>query len=182
VNADSIAVIRARIPYVDRRALSEAWFSALHLARADRRPGRRAPRAAAPAPGNAAARPAAVAKSSPASFGPRPLPQRTGGAATTAFGREVNVRPNGRSGGAVVVPFPSRAIRYAPVRASFHVGLDGGRVQIIVRRDGPVLHVVAVCSARHVDLVRRALACADLHLRLRGETVRSTVRARDGSA
>src|ERR1700726_4781449 len=29
----SIAVIQARLPYVDRRSLSEAWFSALHLAR-----------------------------------------------------------------------------------------------------------------------------------------------------
>jgi hypothetical protein len=182
VNADSIAVIRARIPYVDRRALSEAWFSALHLATADRRPERRVPRAAAPAPRNTAVRPAAVAKTPPASHGSRPLPPRTGGAARIAWGREAHMRPNGRPGGAVVVPFPSRAVRYAPVRASFHVGLDGGRVQIIVRRDGPVLHVVAVCSARHVDLVRRALACADLHLRLRGETVRSMVRARDGSA
>lgn len=182
MNADSIAVIRARIPYVDRRALSEAWFSALHLAAADRRPGRRAPRAAALATRKPAARAAAPPNVSPAPLGPRPLPPRSGGATTIAFGRETHLRPGARPGGAVVVPFPSRAVRYAPVRASFHVGLGGGRVQIVVRRDGPVLHVLAICSARHVELVRRALACADLHLRLRGETVRSMVRARDGSA
>ena len=74
-----------------------------------------------------------------------------------------------------------RRVRYAPVRASFHIGVGGGRVQIVLRRDGAVLHVVAVCSRRHVELVRRALACADLHLRLRGETIRSSVRTLEGA-
>jgi hypothetical protein len=39
------------------------------------------------------------------------------------------------------------------------------------------LHVIALCSEGHVELVRRALACADLHLRARGEKVSSSVRA-----
>jgi hypothetical protein len=72
-----------------------------------------------------------------------------------------------------------RSLRYPPVRASFHLAVDGGRVQILVRRQGTVLHVIALCSERHVELVRRALVCADLHLRARGERVQSSVRAFD---
>jgi hypothetical protein len=174
VNADSIAVIRTRLPYVDRRALSEAWFSALHLARGDGAAPKREPRATVTAP--PARMPArrlgsASAASSPQrslSFGPRRAPAPALAASPT---------PSRRTGGAVVAAFPSRRIRYAPVRASFHIGRGQGRVQIVLRRDGAVLHVVAICGRRHLELVRRALACADLHLRLQGETVRSSVRA-----
>src|SRR5580700_7978450 len=31
-DTEKIAVIATRLPYIDRRSLSEAWFSALHLA------------------------------------------------------------------------------------------------------------------------------------------------------
>ena len=66
---------------------------------------------------------------------------------------------------------------YPPVRASFTLTIEGARVQILLRRDGPALHVVALCTRRHVELVRRALACADLALRAQGTYVRSSLRA-----
>lgn len=179
MNADSIAVIRARLPYVDRRALSEAWFSALHLAHAEKSAPRRERKAAAsqgsggvPSERRAANRGALDPAHRSLSFAarhPRAIPLE----ASSARSR--------RLGGAVVAAFPMRRVRYAPVRASFHIGVGGGRVQIVLRRDGAVLHVVAVCSRRHVELVRRALACADLHLRLRGETIRSSVRTLEGA-
>lgn len=174
MNADSIAVIRTRLPYVDRRALSEAWFSALHLAHGEPPAPRRERRATVPPP--AATMPArrsgdgSVAGSTQRSVS-------LGARRAAAVALAASPTPSRRTGGAVVAAFPARRIRYAPVRASFHIGLDKGRVQIVVRRDGAVLHVVAICGRRHLELVRRALACADLHLRLQGESVRSSVRA-----
>lgn len=174
MNANSVAVIRARLPYVDRRALSEAWFSALHLTKDTTPPASRrraaAPRslAGAPPPGGAVARPAAVSAQTLRA----PKEPRDAAAPTErASARRESLRRD------VVVPM--RSIRYAPVRASFQLALDGGRVQILVRRQGTVLHVIALCSERHVELVRRALICADLHLRARGERVQSSVRAFD---
>jgi hypothetical protein len=72
----------------------------------------------------------------------------------------------------------AEAWRSQETRANFGIDLPGGgRVQILLRRDGRTLLVLALCSTRHVEFVRRALAGADLHLRLRGERVSSSVRA-----
>jgi hypothetical protein len=57
-------------------------------------------------------------------------------------------------------------------------------VQLVLRREGAVLHVVALCRRDSVDLVGRALAGAGLHVRSygAGESVRATVCALDGGA
>lgn len=176
MNANSVAIIRARLPYVDRRALSEAWFSALHLAGDQRASSsrRRAPlqRAVTGSPlGHTAATRSKVV---PLQTSRAPKTALAGGVSPErAVARRESVRRD------TLVPI--RSIRYAPVRASFGLGIDGGRVQILVRRQGAVLHVIALCSERHVELVRRALVCADAHLRGRGERVESSVRAFDGS-
>jgi len=181
----SIAIVRARLPYTDQRSLSEAWFSALHLAR--QREG-----------DTSFKRGAGTGRSRSSQSPPeRVMRERR---------REVSRALPGWQSEAVVETGPSQRREFAPVsatsrrralsralqcraaerqpptnnaRASFGVALDGGgRVQIILRREGRVLHVVALCSARHLELVRRALACADLHLRLSGERVSSSVRVR----
>jgi hypothetical protein len=201
---NSIAVIKTRLPYVDRRALSEAWFSALHLAR-DRAPlpFRHAARAISPQPPERGALPHRHAARA---ISPQP-PERgakgvrndwisaRGGA--TGRSRSCESPPehvmckrrreavelcHGWQSEGVVETDPSRREalmqRFKSFRAAFGVTLPGGgRVQILLRREGRILHVVALCSLRHVELVRRALACADLHLRARGEVVRSQVRA-----
>lgn len=176
MNADSIAVIRTRLPYVDRRALSEAWFSALHLAGDEHSPQSRSRKRADGVQPERRAR--QTVRDAAAAFGD---PRGDRIARANPRGNRVLASPAStlprRIGGAVVAPFPSRSVGYAPVRASFSIGIGRGRVQIVLRRDGRVLHVLAVCSRRDVELVRRALACADLHLRLRGETIRSSVRA-----
>lgn len=84
-------------------------------------------------------------------------------------------------------PFASpaaAALRYPPVHAAFRLELDGGRVHVVLRREGSVLHVVALCSERHVERVRRALGLAAEHLRLRGEALAVEVRpfAGEGAA
>jgi hypothetical protein len=38
-----------------------------------------------------------------------------------------------------------------------------------------ILHVVALCRPEIAATVRRALACADAHVRMRGEAIRSSV-------
>lgn len=180
MNADSIAIIRTRLPYVDRRALSEAWFSALHLAHEEKRAPQGARRAATSSEPPASKISLGPGASRPANGAPAARVPAMRTRDVRALASETSPTPSRKSGGAVVVPFPARGVRYAPVRASFGIGLGAGRVQIVLRRDGPLLHVVAICSRRHVELVRRALACADLHLRLRGEAMRSSVRAFEG--
>jgi len=178
VNASSVAVLRARLPYVDRRALSEAWFSALHLTKDERSSAqqRRAPASKVNFSVVSQREPSARADgASQRTALERKPPRPDCGYAARELGRRED-RPRRIS------PTGHRPMHYPPVRASFQLAIDGGRVQILVRRQGAILHVVALCSARHVELVRRALACADLHLRANGERVESSVRAFDAAS
>lgn len=183
-NARTLAVIRTRLPYLDRRALSQAWFSALGLR--EREP--RVP--------HALARGAAQTPAAPA-FARRPVDALLPvGEAPSRGTQALHARKQGPSCGADDVPGGERAaasgrgkaatrtaapaaatLRYPPVHAAFRLELDGGRVHVVVRRDGSQLHVVALCSARHVESVRRALGLAAEHLRLRGEVLAAEVRA-----
>ncbi len=181
---NSIAVIRARLPYVDRRALSEAWFSALHLACGPITNARRSQgqisqnsfpsRVEILASGRlmAVRGGATLPTRAPApSAGRRPERQSSFEAARVPRMERVR-RPGGGNVRA------AEAWRSQETRANFGIDLPGGgRVQILLRRDGRTLLVLALCSTRHVEFVRRALAGADLHLRLRGERVSSSVRA-----
>lgn len=178
--ADSIAVIRTRLPYLDRRALSEAWFSALHLARDARLsvPQRRAgdpgarPRAAAPP---TAAREPAL-RPAPAPAAPGASPRGTNARSPepkAAPGHELRVRldrarRSERVHGVTIPP---------PLHASFTLTVAGARVQMLVRREGPALRITAICARAQVEAVRRALASADLVMRLRGHLIESQVRA-----
>jgi hypothetical protein len=63
--------------------------------------------------------------------------------------------------------------------ARFTLMIAGARVALHVRGDGEKVIVIAVCSARHVNLVRRALVEAGEAMRLRGERVEMTVTAPD---
>ena len=171
----SIAVLRTRLPYTDRRSLSQAWFSALHLAQivpARGLPARRANDPSFFAP---------VVRSTTAAAGaqrPHEVSPRAPGAKP---GRTV-VRDTapGRVRDAEVTPKEKaafeRARSYPPFSTSLTVGVDGARVKLLVRREGAILHVVALCAPQSADLVRRALACADAYLGRSGESVRASVR------
>jgi hypothetical protein len=63
----------------------------------------------------------------------------------------------------------------------FMMTVAGARVALHVRRDGAKVIVIAVCSSRHVELVRRALAEAAIGMRFQGERVDTAVRAVDGA-
>jgi hypothetical protein len=172
--ANDIAAVRARLPYFDRRALSQAWFSAFHLA-SDATPPAAVKHAFAICEG--------------ASGGPLPrnatFQRRTPSLVPFAVPRPVRwlegvgaSRPAdpARRGERVATHFEA-ARRFPPLRASFTIAIEGARVQILLRREGQALHVVALCTRRHLELVRRALACAGFALRAQGEEVRSSLRA-----
>jgi hypothetical protein len=186
MSASKIAVIETRLPYTDRRALSEAWFSALHLAHDF------------PAQSASAQRPGAIFGRDPqtrsVSFARVAEQNVQRRAVENAFDPSCRrrVRAEGetplrrlsdaRPGTARRAAF-ERARSYAPFRTSITIaGANGTRVHLIVRRVGPTLHVVALCPPAVEAIVRRALASADLHFRARGERVAVDVNAKGVSA
>jgi hypothetical protein len=173
MNADSgkIAVITTRLPYIDRRALSEAWFSALHLASDGPIP----PRAVrAPEPD---VRESRASRGSVTAQAPRPC------RASDTRTRAPSAAPAGteRRGFGQSAAVRTARTAFAGVeaersfRTSLTVGVRGERVALSLRRSGGMLHIVAVCRPEVAAIVSRALACAGLYLRARGESVRSRV-------
>ena len=175
-DTEKIAVIATRLPYIDRRSLSEAWFSALHLA-SDGPPAHKPPerRGAAQARTKAAPPPASAAAS--------PEERVTAGRSRNgADSREARLmspsaamQPRLARAGATREAF-SQSRSYAPFRTSLTFGVHGERVALSLRREGATLHVIAVCRPDVEGIVRRALACVDLYLRVRGESVRASVK------
>ena len=181
--SSKIEIIQSRLPYTDRRALSEAWFSALHLA-SDGAPARSVPErrgvACGPARAEQAAHAGTIARGRAV----------TGVAAPFTGGRRMHASPVASSDAAerlrparkATSPHVLAATRgYPPFRTSLTIGLGKGRVQLLLRREGATLHVIALCRPQAVETVRRALALADAHLRMRGESVRSSVHAFAGT-
>jgi hypothetical protein len=169
-----ISVIATRLPFTDRRALSEAWFSALHLASdgpvspkaADRRGAvQEEARAALRSGGRSEA-------GTPAAATQRPIAVRHADASGRAFTASELLRAS--RGPREQAAF-ARARSYDGFRTSLTFGVEGERVALVLRREGATLHVVAVCRAEVADVVRRALASADLQLRARGESIRASV-------
>jgi len=180
--APGIAVLRTRLPYVDRRSLSEAWFSALHLASGAApdavRRAYRAPASGAPGLQHARipATPGEGASARPATAFARRY------AAVLRWYEGCDALPRSVDG-----PDALPAVRRATIRArsyparqtSLTVGVDGSRVQLLLRRDGNVLHVIALCRPDVAAVVGHALARADAHLRARGDAMRASVRTYD---
>jgi glucose dehydrogenase len=172
------AVIHERLPYLDRRALSQAWISAFHLA-AQTQAAQRVPVAhrspnvrPAPLPSRIDVRP----------MSPRSAPGRLATVERTRSRHlavvdpargEHRVRARGASSG--VARTAERS-----VQAQFTLVVDGTRVQILARRSGNRIDVVALCSARTADAVRRVLADPDRMLRVQGDRLAAHVRALPG--
>lgn len=162
-----LAVIATRMPYIDRRSLSEAWFSALHLASdgppvAAARDRRNVTVAAAPSR-HAQADPEKAIPTARTETASRP-------SAEIATRRTYDARV-----AAAARASYARARSYPPFRTALTLDANGERVQLLLRREGAILHVVALCRPQIAATVRRALACADAHVRMRGEAIRSSV-------
>jgi hypothetical protein len=157
--SDGVAVIATQIAQTDRRALSEAWYSALHLAHAAP-----PPRAAAAQRVATDARPAALARVASAPAHGERVP-----AALPAKARhDANVRsaavPERRRPVSETARRIERAVERLsvrrPVPAAHTLDVAGGRVRLLVHHDGQALRVVALCSSPLRDVVERALASA----------------------
>jgi hypothetical protein len=93
-------------------------------------------------------------------------------------GRPLERRSEPKARVAAMPPEVKRFVR----AGSLTLDAGGSRVQLVLRREGAVLHVVALCRRDSVALVGRALASAGLHVRRYGAggSVRATVCALEG--
>jgi len=157
--SDGVAVLATRIAQTDRRALSEAWYSALHLAH-DAPPVR----SAAAQRVVAEVRPAAIARSVP----PRAHGVRVAAPLPTRMRRDANVRstavPERRHPANETTRRIERAVERLSacrlVPAAHTLDVAGGRVRLLVHHDGTALRIVALCSSPLREVVERALASA----------------------
>jgi hypothetical protein len=156
----SVAVVATRLPDIDRRALSQAWFSALHLA--ESAPGRvPAARAAAAAPRDAARPQRESATIAPPVGGARVSP-RTNASRAASTPQPPTER---RKGGGELARRIERAIvkhvAGGPLRAAaIAIDAGDGRVHLLVRTDRATTRIIALCSPHLRERVDRALAHA----------------------
>jgi hypothetical protein len=156
---DGVAVIATQVARTDRRALSEAWYSALHLAHAN-------------GPAQAPSRARAI-RETPLARQPVPAaqPARVGTAHVAV------TRAPHRDRGNVALPADERrrpacavarriegAVTALRARVNGHaaqtIDVAGGRVRLLVRSDRGTTRIVALCSDELREPVERALARA----------------------
>lgn len=160
--SDGVAVIATQVAQTDRRSLSEAWYSALHLAH---------PAQVAPGP-----KPRKPTDPPPQSN--HALPSRREGAPLSSRTEDCNAIRRRVSAKAQPIELPverrrpvtaaAQRIERAvvrltgrrPVPAAHTVDVAGGRVRLLVHTDGRTTRIVAVCSSPQRDVVERALASA----------------------
>ena len=169
---DRIDVLTTQLAATDRRALSQAWYSALHLAEH-------------PAPRTASTgRRAGTMRSVERSRAPSaPTPARV--IATPARAAAVAPRAVTRRGQVELVVAERRAAKSTLARklerglaqragrerpSSFALSTADGRIHLIVRTDGIRTRLVAICAPSLRDRVERALAQARFALAGRGVT------------
>jgi len=163
-HASRLAVVSTPLPIVDRRALSQAWYSALHLVPPDR---------GTPAP---LTHPAVDSRGRPSAFRRSALQQDlasgTRAAAPESAVASRVAAPLERRGSPA--PLARRVVhaleRRIPARIPASVALrtDAGRIAIVVRKDGPTVRLIALCTPPLRDRVERALAQARYALAGRG--------------
>jgi hypothetical protein len=153
-----VAVIATQLAQTDRRALSEAWYSALHLTRSS------APLRAGSAHGAPpfartpdAHEPAGHTETWTAVATMSPRAQRGASARIEPVNerRRPPTETARRIGRAVAT---LAATPHEP--AAYTVDVAGGRVRLLVRTDGPTTRIVALCSRPLRVQVERALAGA----------------------
>jgi len=172
--APGVAVVATQLAQTDRRALSQAWYSALHLDRGDARVAA-PPRATnAVAPGSHQPRVARAAEHAP----PRAATQRVATSGHTAQANRAPLPLERRSLPTEAARRVERAVErivHAPHRpTSQTIAIDGGRVTLLVRSEPGATRIVALCSEPVRARVERALAHARFALAARGRAVHAS--------
>ncbi len=164
-----VAIVTARLAHTDRRALSEAWYSALHVApEAAPMPPSSHGRAGAGPVWDAHASYAAPATSPPNALGTRASSRNVRTATIVATPeRRRPATACARSFERAIVTLARRP--QPPVART--IVLEGGRVRLLMRSDERAVRIVAVCSDAQRAGVERALAHARFALAARGAHV-----------
>jgi hypothetical protein len=163
-------VIATQVARTDRRALSEAWYSALHLAHgpvaARGAHVRHVPLASAPAPRAQRDAGAATGASTPNVHGPARIRSRQPGEVHGIASVERR-RPACETSRRVERAVTTLATRWNG-HAAQTIDVAGGRVRLLVRADRGATRIIAVCSAPLREPVERALAHARFALAATG--------------
>jgi hypothetical protein len=163
------SILTAPLAAIDRRALSQAWYSALHLAR----PNAAAPTPSRPnAPSTASATPPGSAKSGAAAA--KPVAANPPALVWTRAGvREATVdaatdrrAPRTRLARDIERAFLDPRMRRE--RSTFSVGNGAARVVVVLQNVGDRVRLVAICAPACKIAVARALADARFALASRG--------------
>jgi hypothetical protein len=166
-----VAVLATHLASTDRRALSEAWYGALHLAVSPAARGIGA-RPAPHAPG--VAHVTSRSRRQPPSDPPAGSAGRRPVAARSHSEPHAEAAPERRASKSELTRTLERALlRRLPraAQAQFALAAAGGRVQLLVRADGTRTRIVAVCAPALRERVERALAQARFALAARAVRV-----------
>ncbi len=170
-----LAVVCTPLAKVDRRALSQAWYSALHLQTKDEARSRQALQAANPSE----LRPYSRAHADRAAEGL---------ARMTATSRKSTTRSQPRQTPAFERRKPPSEVarKIERLLRSSHDGSrsgtlalegDHGRVHIVIRLQGSHVRIIAVCAPQARELVRAALAEARYALAGTGVSLVATLQS-----
>jgi hypothetical protein len=161
------SIVTAPLAQIDRRALSQAWYSALRLARSQAAPTTPAgvrnaaaaeSRRALPLPESA--RVERAIRRAPLPL--RAVPKRSPSACPSSERRALPASLAQRIARAFLAP------RTLPVRSTLTLGRGEGRVHVVLQSSGECLRLIAICRPADRELVARALAQARLELAGRG--------------
>lgn len=171
------SILCAPLAATDRRALSQAWYSALRLARA--KPA--GTPQAAPAPLEPPVRAVArvrppFGRSSNNAFAALPPPAVPRSPRSAPVAQGVPERRAARSALAARIVRTFSAPR-VPARATFAVGASNARVHVMLQTCGRRARLVAVCAPHERPRVERALAQARFALAGRGLTLEASARS-----
>ena len=170
-------VLTAPIAQVDRRGLSQAWYSALHLAGSAQPAAQRGTRSTPqPVLATVLQRPASH-PGSPQRASTSPV--RTRGARSSQIHAETTVeRRAPRNALARKIAQAFSQPRRSNGHASFVLDDVGGRVHVTIRTDGSSVRLIAICAPRAGAQVARALDDARYALAKRAMHVDARLRER----
>ncbi|MGB8520706.1 MAG: hypothetical protein WCD38_11150 [Candidatus Tumulicola sp.] len=161
-------IVSAPVAQIDRRALSQAWFSALHLARAQS-VQTRPPRAQVPAAPPTGRSLFLTPERAPLQRSPRGALRLLHGAAKR-FDAAVSIDARSAAARSLARRI-ARAVsspRTLPMRSTLSLGPGEGRVHVILQNGNGRLRLIAICRPADRDVVARAVAQVRLALAMRG--------------
>lgn len=167
----NVSILAAPLEAVDRRALSQAWYSALRFAPHNRAaalavPSRRQERTAPPSIQSRATAP--TRGSHVHTFLVRTLPRKSEANGTSDAHRDLPRRRNDREPLATRIERAFSSYGSSARRATFSLGRGSVRVHVVLQTRGDRTVLLAICPPQARTVVSRALTHARSALAARG--------------